>query len=333
MHRKLLKKKGVLYPVFYRSLFKKDKGHQYFSHAFSSQTDSAPISEGKLLAYSWTSKARRYNLDLLISAEPICRQTYSLKNCSWVQARQQYLERLAESLPPEQTRVILTLRRQDDFVQSLYKELVMKGVPPQAKISFEKFLGQTQKKSLRFYDNIMVFKKIFPDTQILTYDQLCNGDLPVNFFKALGITGLPNSGETVRKSLSNEEATLKQRLNDQIHSKDQNKKLLDWLKSDNTQRVIKTMIPTIYHFWDSNNERNKFLDKYSSENQKIKQNFFKDQTALFPHNQYSNYAPPENSQNLHDGIENAIEALSTGIKDLFGEDGLINIKRKLERTR
>ncbi|WP_444940624.1 hypothetical protein ACJJI3_19335 [Microbulbifer sp. ZKSA004] len=328
-YRKLLRSKGILYPIIYRNLISIDKGHHLFAHSFSDHPESPPISKGKLLAYDWKSKSQKNNLDLLISAEPICRHTYKTKDCSWIEARHHYLEQLSNTIPPEQTKIILTLRRQDNFAQSLYKEHIMKGVSPLAKLSFKEFLSKIEGRNLNFYKNIAAFKKFFPNIQILIYEQLCNGDLPVNFFRSLGVSGLPNSNKIIRESLSNEEAVLKQTLNQQIHSKAENIKLLKWIKSGSTQNIIKRTLPRSSHLWNSDEDRANFLDRYSQENKKINDEFLSGGKELFP----SNHTPPQKKANiitLQPYLIKTLQALSSDIKQLLGEYRFRNIINAIE---
>ncbi|MCO1335738.1 hypothetical protein MO867_15485 [Microbulbifer sp. OS29] len=329
-YRKILSEKGILYPLIYRSIFRADKAHHHFAHTFSSQKISPPISDAKKLIYSWTTKARRRGLNLLLSAEPFCRHTYKANDSTWIKARYDYLERLASILPIEQIRIILTLRRQDDFVQSLYKENVMKGLTPAAKMDFKEFTLEAQKRNLRFHENILAFKKFFPNVQILIYEQLRNGDLPVNFFRALGISGLPNSEGAIRVSLTNQEVALKRALNHQVCSKEQNNQLLKWLKSPYTQNIIKNLIPKIPSLWISQEERETFLKQYSQENELIRKQFFTNQARLFPP-LISAKEALRFSGNIHwdDGIKKSIERLSPDLQKLFGSDGLRQIQKKL----
>jgi hypothetical protein len=221
---------------------------------------------------------------VLISAEPICRHIDKTLEGDWKDHRRGYLRKLAGLLSPFDVTALIVLRRQDDFIRSLYQEHVMNGTRNASK-SFREFREQHLKTLLRFKDNLDLFQECFPCLEVMVYEDLrANSGLIPGFFAPLGVdTSSMTDVGVIRRSLTVGETLLKQRLNPIVDSKRTNKELLAWLRSDAVQLSLSRHFGEGKHeLWESFEARTQFLSLFDEENETIRRTYFPEKSRLFP---------------------------------------------------
>src|SRR6056297_317135 len=286
-NREALLKQGLLYPDYSPVLSKQYEAHHDFAHTIAGQGKRLSLSEVRQLANRWAETADTANLTVLLSSESISRHVDRKAAGTWKDKRRAYLKNLADVLFNFDITVLVVLRRQDDYVKSLFQEQVMKNTPA-GRQPFSAFLKNFEKNNLqkRFYENLLLFEEISPSIKVLIYEDLIkDGQLSANFFSSLEVNprDMAQIG-IVRKSLSATETILKIFLNQAIHSKKQNREVLDCIRSPEVQSLLDRYYPNKnYDLWENHQDRKRFLDRFEEENKKIRQRYFPQrQDQLFP---------------------------------------------------
>lgn len=285
-NRSALKRQGFLYPDYRPILRKKFEAHHDFAHTIAGQGKRLNLDQTKQLADHWKDIAFKKNLIVLLSSESICRHVDSTVSGSWENKRKAYLENLTQVLLGFEITVLVVLRRQDDYVKSLFQEQVMKNSPA-GRQQFSAFRNKFTKSKIqqRFYQNLLLFEEVFPKIQVLLYEDLIrNNKLCTNFFSHLGVStkGMIDVG-LVRPSLSARETVLKIFLNQGIESKKQNKKVLDWLGNKEVKEVLdKHFGKEAFDLWEDSKIKLKFLSNFNEENELIRKRYFPDRECLYP---------------------------------------------------
>ncbi len=282
-HREALKDRGFIYPTFEPISSKYMEAHHHLAHAVADSSHQLSLAEVSDLLASWNQAASFKDDTILLSAESVWRHIDSTIQVGWIAQRQAFLERLAEQLQDFEVKMVIVLRRQDTFTQSLFMEHVMKGTKLGTQ-SFAQFRLKERETTLRFWENLRLFSSVFSNVAVMTYDDLSKDkNLCHNFFKAIGVSteGLEDVG-VVRKSLSVEETLIKIYLNRFLKEKKQNKKLMAWLRSDTIKALAKQYLSDNEDLWESYAVRKAFLDSFSEENALICSKYFPDKKQLFP---------------------------------------------------
>lgn len=190
-HRRRLSKQGLVYPDARPFLGGSSEAHHRFAHALTGIDPAATAAAGRFIAHvhSRTGPDRV----ALLSSEAVYRNVHGAKRWRTVEPeqywarRRRYLEDLAETLDGFDVRILLFLRRPDDFAESFYKESVSKG----RREPFEDFLSSTM--VLFEYDaQVEALRSAFSDVDVRSYHAA-----PVlpEFFGALGIDEPPGAVE------------------------------------------------------------------------------------------------------------------------------------------
>lgn len=275
---------GLWYPDFQPVRDDAPTSHNPLAHSLAQPGGSRGLSAVQIreLVDYWREKAG--NRSLLVSAEAFCRHLDPEGGKEWLEQRKAYLKRLAAVFADFDVEVIFALRRQDRWAHSVYLENIMKG-SDRAKMSFPEFRKFLEKRHLRFEDNIAVFEESFGPVRVLTYEGLSqDGNLFSNFFAELGLKNLKNLVDPglVRPSLSIRQARMKKLLVPVIVSRSQNRRLnrvLGW------QPLIKASKwlwgEPENGFWESENVRREWLEKFEAENERLRLNHFPNRLDLF----------------------------------------------------
>jgi len=282
-HRKPLYDKGIYYPLLSDEKTKQlKKGHNSLAHTLTTnkkKKQSMPVED---ILSRWQEESK--GIPILISAEAFWRHIEPLKNKDWLSERKLYLERVAESLKGFDIEVLVVLREQSSFLNSLYLENIMKGSKAN-RMEFEDFCQFLAKRHLRYLDNLQLFQELIGPIRILTYYEITkNNQLCHNFFDPLGIKvhELPEPGH-IRISLSPSQARIKQLLNPLMLTKGLN---------NSTNNLLKRCIPKesnswwiqkySQEFWPSEEKRKAWQRMYENENESIRALYRPDLQKLFP---------------------------------------------------
>lgn len=281
-NRRLLNAGGVLYPRLWPATFRPASAHHFLAHAVAGDERFVALEQAHSLISGWRRWAERTGGRILLSSEAICRQ--QLGDAPERLDRQRtYLERLAELLEGFEVQPVLVVRRQDDFVRSLYQEHVAAGLGASARLSFSDFLAQFASGKAGFLDRIRLFRDVFGPVRVLVYEDLADRNLPVAFFEQLGIQGLTERGSPpVRQSLGVGQTLVKQELNKWVHTEYQNRLLLWWLVRTRIRGVIEAELGGRVSLWPDQITRTQFLEQFDEENVRIAREFLGRNGCLFP---------------------------------------------------
>jgi hypothetical protein len=295
-----LKEQGLWYPD-YRPI--SDRGadaHHDFAHTIAGDSRLFDLSSLKELVRYWSNTASSSRDALMLSAEPFWRHTISIDgNKNWFKGRRLLFARLADLLSSFDVTVIVVLRRQDDYIRSLYQELVMKNANlGQLRFNeFRKRFFEIRKeskakdllteflKTVCYNDNLAIIDELFCHLQVITYEELnYSNDFCVAFFECLGIsTEGFETVDLVRQSWAPEVSELKRLLNERLTDNDLNKRINKWILSDRVQRLFeKHLSGRHYDLWEDLRARQCFIESFTEENEQIRMKYFPDRNYLFP---------------------------------------------------
>lgn len=273
--------RGLYYPLLLRPDGRpRSNSHNPLAHQF------ARISE----PWKWDKEWLRHRLDevdggtLFLSAEAFWRQGPPQGNDHWIDHRRAYLQRLAGWLGNSQVEVVVVLREQAAFANSVYLENIMKG-NRRGRMEFQEFRDFLAGRHLRYQENLGLFEELIGPIRLLSYDELASGShLCHHFFSTLGweTTDLPEPGR-IRTSLSIRQARIKQALGRLGASSALNSIINGLLR-----RRVSRQKPESgggsegLGFWKSMEERQAWQAAYRAENEAIRARYRPDMEALFP---------------------------------------------------
>jgi hypothetical protein len=124
---------------------------------------------------------------VLISAEPFYRGCMPGESPYW-QRRAQYVAKVRESIPFENIEVVVVLRRQDDYLESLYNEHVKVTRYPK---DIWSFLSEYQHR-FEYRNQIKLWTEYFPVLKVLTFEELVEQRTPAQSFleAVFGLRGI-----------------------------------------------------------------------------------------------------------------------------------------------
>lgn len=279
-YRAALKRQGTLYPEYTGFGNRNNQSHLGLFHALAGDERAVPYNSlGELVAI-WADQARESRSNVLLSAEALWRHQIRNGTDGWAGQRRAYLAQVGRLLDAFDVHVILVLRNQDEFINSLYRENVMKGIGG-GKLAFGEFARRQLQSTLRYWDNISMFQEVFGSTVILLYDDLKTGDgLFINFFNEIGVdaNGLTSVG-TGRPSLSTPQAMVKRYL-DQTSSMSHKAQLSLARDGRLARRLTKEYSPDV-EFWESKEQKEQFVSEFTDENESIRKAWFPERECLF----------------------------------------------------
>lgn len=308
-NRRLLASQGLLYPRLWPASFRPVDGHHFLAHAVAGNERFMTRSRASRLVGRWRRSAERRGVAVMLSSEAICRLAVPGEG-SARQRQELYLRRLRELLDGFEVTPVLVLRRQDDFVRSLYQEHVAEGLTPTASLTFEAFLRDRAADKPQFLSRLRLFQSVFGDIRVLVYEDLEAQGLIPGFFEACGVRLPQFQGlGLVRASLSPAQTLIKQRLNRFIKNRWQNRLLLGWLNTQGIRLMVNEMLGECESIWPSSGIRQEFLEQFEEENSEIGRAFLGGQTRPFPdlESSGSRSGPPSPSR-----VDEALAALVRG---------------------
>ena len=281
-NRRRLRAGGVLYPRLWPATFRPVGAQHLLAHAVAGNERFVTLKQARSLISRWRRWGERTGGRVLLSSEAICR--HQLGDASDRLERQRaYLERLAEVLEGFEVQPLMVVRRQDDFVRSLYQEHVAAGMGESARRPFADFIVRLGAAKTDFLDRIRLFQDVFGRVRVLVYEELAGRNLPGAFFEELGIEGMVGGdSRLVRKSQTVGQTLVKQQLNEWVHTEYQNRLLLWWLVRTRIRGVIEAELGRRMSLWPDQITRTQFLEQFDEENVRIAREFLGRNGCLFP---------------------------------------------------
>ncbi len=285
-NRKALRKQGLVYPDYKPFLRKVYEAHHDIAHTMADSGKRLTTAQVKKLVQRWETEAQRSGSNIFLSSEAIYRHIDQKASGPWLEKRKEYLKRLSELFSGFNVTVVILLRRQDNYIKSMFQEHVMKN-SALGSSEFEtfrkQFLKNYQSKSILL--NLGLFEDFFSQIKVLLYEDMQQDPgLCAHFFAGLGLeTQNMTDVGVVRKSLSPGKTILKSFLNKAISSSYENREVLSWLNSPPVEKVLDRFYGhDQYELWESFEARQKFLDLFWEENEQIRSRYFPENDCLFP---------------------------------------------------
>jgi hypothetical protein len=281
-NRSNLSKAGFLYPDLRPIKSRPAEAHHLLFRRLGVACEGFSEADCKTLCAIWLKQCTENKSSLLLSAESLSRYPTTIEalDWEWPDKRRRFLEGVADLLQEYRVVPIVVLRRQDEFIESFYKEWVLKR-HENSHLRFEDFIRVSAPFYLRFEDNITLMKSIFGEVRVLSYHALKGGDLARNFFQALGSdVELESPTPHIRPSLSTQMTEIKRCLNSVSHPCADPKNFSklagchayqEWL-----QRPGRNLGSSESNLWASSDARRAFIDSFEQENARIARDYFGD---------------------------------------------------------
>lgn len=295
-----LRQQGLWYPDYSPISDRKADAHHDLSHAIAGDSKYYDLPTLEELVHYWFKTASKTGDDILLSAEPFWRHIIDTDgHKSWFEGRRLLFARVADLLNSFDVTVVVVLRRQDDYIRSLYQELVMKSASL-GQLSFLDFRKRFFKireedevavlldeflKTACYDDNLTLVEEAFNNVMVTTYEELVSSNnLCTSFFDSLAINAQEfNDVDLVRQSWAPELTEVKRLLNERLPGYALNKKINNLLFSDQVQWLFdKHFIDRPYCLWETPDAQKCFLESFTEENEQIRIRYFPHRNYLFP---------------------------------------------------
>jgi len=329
-NRRRLLAGGFLYPRLWPAALRPVAGHHFLFHAVAGRERHLTLVQAHKLVRRWHRRAIKADCCVLLSSEAICRYMPDGRAGPDAHGRR-FVERLLTLLSDFDVRPVLVVRRQDDFVRSLYQEHVAAGTGASACSSFSDYLSAAAADKARFLERLRVFRETFGSVSVLVYEELADRTLPVQFLQRLGVGGLDGCHtRAVRRSLSVAETLVKQRLNAWITGRQQNRLVLLWLRSRAVQRVLQRTLGGCNTLWPDGATRVEFLARFDAENRLIAREFLGRDDRLFPPLGESSTTgvPPPEGEAVADAMQQAVTATRWRLQAIIGRKAVSELTRR-----
>jgi hypothetical protein len=327
-NRRRLQSGGVLYPRLWPATFRPLEAHHFLAHAVAGNERFVTIAQTRSLVSRWQRWAGQSGGQVLLSSEAVCRHQLGQAD-DHIDRQRAYLERLANVLEGFEVEPVLVVRRQDEFVRSLYQEHVAAGLSDSARRTFPDFVEELAVGKIRFLDRLDLFRNVFGRVRVLVYEELSAEGLPRSFFEALGIAGLDDTGSSpVRESLTVGETLVKRHLNAWVNSGPQNRLLLWWLGQRRIREVIEAELGACTSLWPDERTRRDFLAQYDEENARIAGEFLGRSGRLFPalDDGWQNREVCGQEEQL-DAVQRVVQAGRWGLRAILGKKAIKGLLR------
>lgn len=278
-NRQALLKAGWLYPDLKEFCGASQVAHHRFFRRLHSPERGLTFHECEQLRNEWCRMCRDQNIGLILSAESLCFHPSPdlAPVTSWRVVREKYLRMVRELLEGFNILPILVLRRQDTFIESLYREWVFRGFHCGTE-SFADFRRVMTPYYANYGEQIEAIESVFNRVQVLSYWQLSQApDYAGDFLRSLGIQP-PGMSMTqhVRRSFSPIVTELKRQLNCADHPFACSKKFKRLCAQEVFQGWIQSQTGSVaMTCWESFSDRRAYLTQFCDENLRLsKKSFF-----------------------------------------------------------
>lgn len=198
-NRENLIKQGIWYPAYSDVLRNMAEHYAHLELAKGLMSGSNEFTPEKVKKFfdRLQKKAKKWPdmRAVLISAEPFYRGRLPGDGRYW-ERQDQYIQRVKETVPFDDIEVVLVLRRQDDYLESLYNEHVK---ATRYKRDIWRFLDDYRSR-FEYAQQIKAWSKYFPVIQVHTFEDLVKaGDVTSEFLRAvLGVNVVLEEAEGER---------------------------------------------------------------------------------------------------------------------------------------
>lgn len=192
-NRAELRNRGLWYPSYTEIGLFDHYAHHHLAFALAEEpgTKLSPSEARRFVEY--LDKNRTSEETILISAEPLYRLTVGLdpkthkwrsSSASYWDARDQFIAKMREAFPFDDTQILICLRRQDNFARSVYQERVK---VTKFNDTFSTFLHK-ERSIFDYLGQVEAFAKHFRNIKVVTFESLVgSGDLHAAFFDLLDV--------------------------------------------------------------------------------------------------------------------------------------------------
>ena len=192
-NRAELRNRGLWYPSYTEVGLFDHYAHHHLAFALAEEPGTK-LSPGEARGFvEYLDKNRTSEETILISAEPLYRLTLGLdpkthkwrsSSASYWDARDQFIARMREAFPFDDTQILICLRRQDNFARSVYQERVK---VTKFNDTFSTFLHK-ERSIFDYLGQVEAFAKHFKNIKVVTFESLVgSGDLHAAFFDLLDV--------------------------------------------------------------------------------------------------------------------------------------------------
>jgi hypothetical protein len=283
-NRRALRAAGIYYPAYPDWAPTEATEHHDFAHAIAGRSQVFDDERSvRRLVDEWLAAAGP-DETILISAEAMSRHLGRDRDASWGERRRKYVRKLARLFAGHDAEIVAVLRRQDDFVRSLYFEHI-RGAIPRGRLTFSRYRRRASRSWMRFEENLQIYSEFFPVVNVVIYEDLVQtGDLCGRFFHQLGADLTePKTVSVVRKSLNPVQAELKRVLNRRLKRGAVNDRILSWLNSDDVIATLDRHCDTENSSpWESAEVRRQYVHAFDAENRRIRDRYLPGRKTLFP---------------------------------------------------
>lgn len=283
-NRRALRAAGIYYPTYPEWARTESPEHHEFAHAIAGRSQVFDDKRSlRRLIDEWLAAAGP-DEKILISAEAMSRHLGRDPDTSWGERRREYVRDLACLFAGHDAEIVAVIRRQDDFVRSLYFEHIRKA-SPRGRLKFSKYRRKVSRSWMRFEENLHIYSEFFPVVNLVVYEDLVQtGDLCGEFFHRLGADLTePKTVSVVRQSLNPVQAELKRMLNRRLERGATNDRVLNWLNSDDVKAALDRHCDTKNASpWESTEVRMQYVHAFDAENRRIGARYLPGRETLFP---------------------------------------------------
>lgn len=326
-HRRRLRAGGILYPRLWPATFRPVAGHHFLFHAVAGYEHHISLEQAHELVGRWHRRATVDSCAVLLSSEAICRYLAD-SSAGDAGSTLQFSEKLENLLNDFDVTPVLVVRRQDDFVRSLYQEHVASAMGASARSRFPDYLSGVAGDKPRFLERLRTFRDTFGSVRVLVYEEMTKEFLPGAFLRKLGARNLTESDiNPVRPSLSVAETLVKQQLNSWIETPWQNRLALAWLRSGSVRRVLERELGGSSTLWPDTAIRGAFVAQFDEENATIAREFLNRNDKLFPRfdpNRVADVPPPDWGV-VVEALKLAVEAARWPLRAILGRKAVSHL--------
>jgi len=187
-NRHHLRASGLLYPNYTPISKEVPKAHHLYFRRLGKPDSGMTAKQMHGLSKQWMRECQRGSLDLLLSAESLYfyPSPKQLKGGDWLGARIEFLQKVRETLADFELRPVLVLRRQDAFVESLYREWVLKNYDYGA-YTFREFRRCVTPHYVNYTEQIEAIAQTLGPPEVLCYEALGSQNFTQTFLECLGV--------------------------------------------------------------------------------------------------------------------------------------------------
>jgi len=190
-NRDELRNRGLWYPSYTEIGLFNHYAHHHLAFAISDNDDKKLSERDARRFIDYLEKNRQPGETILISAEPLYRliltegrriHRWRSSSAAYWEARDRFVGRLRELFPFDDAEILICLRRQDSFAESVYQERIK---VTKFSDSFATFLHK-DRSIFDYLGQVELLSRHFPTVRIATFENLIsNGDLHTAFFELL----------------------------------------------------------------------------------------------------------------------------------------------------